>query len=143
LCSYRRGLRRGASGSSIEHPNLRQSTDFFSAPASVFFPGEKPSLLHLGFLCFSFSPRPPSPSPHLSGGGVPPRAFSPSVAPISPSQAATAAAVPRTCVRAPPCAPAPGRPGSPPCASPSPSPSSSLFHGWEEEDGVRKKMAVS
>jgi hypothetical protein len=45
----RRGLCRGASGSSIGPPNLRQSTDLSSAPARVLFPGE---LLHS---CSSFS----------------------------------------------------------------------------------------
>jgi hypothetical protein len=49
LRSYRRGLRRGATGSSIGPPNLRQSTDLSLAPARVFFPGE---LLHS---CSSFS----------------------------------------------------------------------------------------
>jgi hypothetical protein len=39
----RRGLHRCASSSSIGPPNLRQSKDFSSAPARVFFPGE---LLH-------------------------------------------------------------------------------------------------
>jgi hypothetical protein len=43
LRSSRRGLRLGASGSMIEPPNLRQSTNFSSAPTRVLFPGE---LLH-------------------------------------------------------------------------------------------------
>jgi hypothetical protein len=42
LRSSRRGLRRSAFGSSIGPPNLRQSMDLASAPASVFFPSEPP-----------------------------------------------------------------------------------------------------
>jgi hypothetical protein len=48
LRSYRRGFRRGASGSSIGPSNLQQSTDLSSAPSRAFFPGE---LLHS---CSSF-----------------------------------------------------------------------------------------
>jgi hypothetical protein len=51
LRSSRRGLHRSAFDSSIEPPNRHQSTVFFSAPARVFFPDEKPPLLSLGFLC--------------------------------------------------------------------------------------------
>jgi hypothetical protein len=69
LRSSRRGLRRSAFGSSIGFPNLRQSTDFLSTPARVFFLGEKLPLLHLVFFVSSFSrpcrvsPTLPSPSP--------------------------------------------------------------------------------
>jgi hypothetical protein len=86
LRSSRRGLRRGAFGSSIGPPNLRQSTDFFSAPARVFFPGEKPPLLHLGFLRFHVRAVPHSPSPHLSRWQRPSPTFSPPTASLSPSQ---------------------------------------------------------
>jgi hypothetical protein len=79
LRSSRRGLRRSAFGSSIGSPNLRQSTDFLSAPARVFFPGEKPPLLHLGFLRFFVFPSVQSIS-HSSltfpGGGAPLPPFS-------------------------------------------------------------------
>jgi hypothetical protein len=74
---------RASSGrvrSSIRPPNLWQSTDFSSAPARVFFPGEKPSLLYLGFLCvlrFPVRAGPPSLSPHLPRGGAPPHSISP------------------------------------------------------------------
>jgi hypothetical protein len=56
LRSSRRGLRRSVFGSSIGSSNLRQSMDFLSTPARVFFPGEKPPLLHLGFLRFFVFP---------------------------------------------------------------------------------------
>jgi hypothetical protein len=56
LRSSRRGLRCSAFGSSIGPPNLWQSTDLASAPARVFFPGEKPPLLHLEFFRFFVFP---------------------------------------------------------------------------------------
>jgi hypothetical protein len=80
LRSSRRGLRRSAFGSSIGSPNLRQSTDLASAPARVFFPGEKPPLLHLGFLRLFVFPSVQSISHSpltFPGGGAP----SPSVSP--------------------------------------------------------------
>ena len=80
LRSSRRGLRRSAFGSSIGSPNLRQSTDFSSAPARVFFPGEKPPLLHLGFLRFFVFPSVQSLSHSpltFPGGGAPPPSVSP------------------------------------------------------------------
>jgi hypothetical protein len=64
----RRLLHWGAFGSSMGPPNLRQSTDFSSAPARVFFLGEKPPLLYLGFLRvlrFPVRAGSPSLSPHL------------------------------------------------------------------------------
>ena len=73
LRSSRQGLCRSAFGSSIGSPNRRQSTDFLSAPASVFFPGEKPPLLCLGFLrVLRFPVRVGPPSPYPGGGGPPP-----------------------------------------------------------------------
>jgi hypothetical protein len=136
----RRGLRRSAFGSSIGSLNLRQSTDLASAPARVFFPGEKPPLLYLGFLRvlrFPVRAGPPSFSPHLPRRRRwRPRSRAP--APARPSPAAVV--VPRAPGAA---TPAPGRPGLVlPCAAPSSSPSS-LFHGWEEEDERNKTMAVS
>ena len=80
LRSSRRRLRRSAFGSSIGSPNLRQSTDFSSAPARVFFPGEKPPLLHLGFLRFFVFPSVQSLSHSpltFPGGGAPPPSISP------------------------------------------------------------------
>jgi hypothetical protein len=69
----RRGLRRSVFDLSIGPPNLCQSTVFFSAPASVFFPGEKPPLLHLEFhRLFLFLSMSRLPLPSLlfpSGGG--------------------------------------------------------------------------
>jgi hypothetical protein len=61
----RRGLRHSVFGSSVGSSNLRQLTDFLSAPARVFFTGEKPPLLCLGILCFPVRAGPPSLSPHL------------------------------------------------------------------------------
>jgi hypothetical protein len=55
LRSSRRGLRRSAFGSSIGPPNLWQSTDLASAPASAFFPGEPPPWVSTLVLHF-FSP---------------------------------------------------------------------------------------
>jgi hypothetical protein len=68
LRSFRRWLRLGTSRLSIGPPNLRQSTVSSSALVRVFFPGEKPLLLHLGFIVSPFS-RPcraslSLPSPH-------------------------------------------------------------------------------
>jgi hypothetical protein len=66
LCSYRR--ERGVFGLSIGPQNLRQSMDFSSAPARVFFTGEKPPLLYQEFvrvLRFPIRAGPPSLSPHL------------------------------------------------------------------------------
>jgi hypothetical protein len=79
LRSSRRGLRRSVFGSSIGSPNLRQSTDFLSAPVRVFFPGEKPRLLCLGFLRFFVFPSvqglPHSPLTFPGGGAPPPPRF--------------------------------------------------------------------
>ena len=149
LRSSRRRLRRSAFGSSIGSPNLRQSTDLASTPARVFFPGEKPPLLHLGFLRFFIfsSVQSLSHSPlTFPGGGGPPPSVSPPMAPLSPSRRRrrwpAAAPVPRA--RAPSllgAAPARGRAcpvrrGRPlgggrappsPCAAPSPP--LFLFHG--------------
>jgi hypothetical protein len=165
LRSSRRGLRRSAFGLSIGSPNLRQSTDLASAPARVFFPGEKPPLLHLGFLRLFVFPSVQSISRSpltFPGGGGP----SPSVSPprrrlFSPPRRrrrwpTAALALPRpTPARTPPgsggraprapCGRAHLRPAQPrpPLRSPLFFPSS-LFHGWEEEDEERKKtMAVS
>jgi hypothetical protein len=55
LRSSRRGLHCSAFGSSIEPPNLRQSMDLTSAPASVFFPSESPPWISTLVLHF-FSP---------------------------------------------------------------------------------------
>jgi hypothetical protein len=94
LRSSRRGLRRSAFGSSIGSPNLRQSTDFSSAPARVFFPGEKPPLLCLGFLRFFVFPSMQD-LPHslliFPDGGAPPLSVSPPMAPLFPSPAAAVA----------------------------------------------------
>jgi hypothetical protein len=85
--------------------NLRQSMDFSSTSAWVFFPGEKPPLLHLGFLRFFVFPSmqgltlPPFTFP---GGGVPPPAFSPPAAPLSPSPTLAATVPPTPHARAPP-----------------------------------------
>jgi hypothetical protein len=87
LSSSRQGLRRSAFGSSIGSPNLRQSTDFLSTPARVFFPGEKPPLLHLGFLRFFVFPsvQSISLSPHLPRQRRPsPLRFPPRRRPFSP-----------------------------------------------------------
>jgi hypothetical protein len=70
----RRGLRRSVFDLSIGPPNLCQSTVFFSAPASVFFPGEKPPLLHLEFhrlFLFLSMSRLPLPSLLFPSGGAP------------------------------------------------------------------------
>jgi hypothetical protein len=87
LCSSRRGLCRSTFGSSIGSPNLWQSTDFSSAPARVFFPGEKPLLLCLGFLRFFVFPSMQG-LPHslltFLGGGTPPPSVSPPMAPLFP-----------------------------------------------------------
>jgi hypothetical protein len=113
LRSSRRRLRRSAFGSSIGSPNLRQSTDFFSAPARVFFPGEKPPLLCLGFLRFFVFPSVQSIS-HSSltfpGGGAPPPPFSlPGGAPFPLPGGGGGGRRRRSCSRAPrPRAPLPG-----------------------------------
>jgi hypothetical protein len=77
-------------------PNLRQSMVSSSAPARVFFTTQKPSLLHLGFLCFSiFSTVQglPLPSFFFPGGGAPPPPFSSTtVRPLPPRRRALAAA---------------------------------------------------
>jgi hypothetical protein len=87
LRSSHRGLRRGASDSSIRPMNLLQSTDFSAAPVRVFFTGEKPLLLHLRFLRFFVFPSmqglPHSPLT-FPGGGAPPPPFPLPVAPLSP-----------------------------------------------------------
>jgi hypothetical protein len=70
----RRGLRRSAFDLSIGPPNLCQSTVFSSAPASVFFPGEKPPLLHLEFhrlFLFLSMSRLPLPSLLFPSDGAP------------------------------------------------------------------------
>jgi hypothetical protein len=70
-----------------EPPNLRQSTDFSSAPVRVFFPSEKPPLLCLGFLRFFVFPSVQG-LPHslltFPGGGAPPPSVPPPVAPLFP-----------------------------------------------------------
>jgi hypothetical protein len=108
-----------ASGSSIGPLNLCQSTDFSSAPMRVFFPGEKPLLLHLRFLCFPVRASLPLLPLTFPGGG----ALSPCVSPRRgpspfPSGSRRARAAPR---------------GGPARLSPLAAsfPSSSLFHGWE------------
>jgi hypothetical protein len=118
-------------------PNLRQSTDFSSAPARVFFPDEKPPLLYLGFLrVLHFPVRAglPSLSPHhprrrrpfpLRGGGGGQRPATTAVIPRpSPATVATPRAPAPT-----PSRPDPTSPAQPPFLS---SPLSSM-------DG-RKKM---
>jgi hypothetical protein len=94
LRSSHRGLRRSAFGSSIGSPNLRESTDFLLAPARVFFPGEKPPLLCLGFLRFFVFPSVQG-LPHslltFPGGGAPPPLFPLPWRPYSPSLVAAAA----------------------------------------------------
>jgi hypothetical protein len=153
LRSSRRGLRRSAFGSSIGSPNLRQSTDLASAPARVFFPGEKPPLLHLGFLRLFVFPSVQSishsPLTFPDGGGPSPSVSPPRRRPFSP---------PRRWRRWPTAAlalphPSPGAvaaPLAPRAAAPSGRPNlvlpflSSLFHGWKKEDEERKKtMTVS
>jgi hypothetical protein len=88
LRSSRRGLRRSAFGSSIGSSNLQQSTDFLSAPARVFFPGEKPPLLCLGFLRFFVFPStqglPHSPLTFPGGGTLPPYVSPPRRRPFPP-----------------------------------------------------------
>src|SRR5690242_17857024 len=59
----------------------------FSAPARVFFPSEKPTLLYLGFLRFLVFPSVqglPLPSLFFGGGGAPPPPFYPTTAPPIP-----------------------------------------------------------
>jgi hypothetical protein len=88
LRSSRRGLRRSAFGSSIGSPSLRQSTDFLSTSARVFFPGEKPPLLHLGFFRFfvfsSVQSLSHSPLAFPGGGAPPPSVSSPRRRPFPP-----------------------------------------------------------
>jgi hypothetical protein len=158
LRSSRRGLRRSAFGSSIGSPNLRQSTDFLSAPARVFFPGEKPPLLHLGFLVFSFSrpcrasPTLPSPSP--AAVPLPPPFPLPDGAPFPlpdgggggrrrrPCSNAPRAPLPGSEGRAPraPCGRVRPRPARPdlPCAAPSSSPPLSSMDGRKKMRGRRR-----
>jgi hypothetical protein len=84
----------GAFDSSIGSPNLWQLTDFSSTPAKVFFTGEKPPLLCLGFLRFFGFPSVQG-LPHslltFPGGGAPSPSVSPPVAPLFPIPAAVAA----------------------------------------------------
>jgi hypothetical protein len=161
LRSSRRGFHRSAFGSSIGSPNLRQSTDFASAPARVFFPGEKPPLLHLGFLRFFVFPsvQSLSHSPLTFPAATPLLRFPSHGAPFPlPAVAAVAggdsrAPRPRSLPprRGPrprarvPCAAWPARwrrsSSSLPVRSPLSFPSS-LFHGWEEEDERKKTMAI-
>jgi hypothetical protein len=131
LCSYRR--ERGVFGLSIGPQNLRQSMDFSSAPARVFFTGEKPPLLYQEFvrvLRFPIRAGPPSHSPHLPPRRRPsPLRFpSPAWSPHLP--AATAA-----WSRPPAHGPGGARPRGGgradlvlPCAAPS-----SLFYGWKKK----------
>ena len=61
-------------------PESPAIADFFSAPARVFFPGEKPPLLCLGFLRFFVFPSVQSLSHSpltFPGGGAPPPSVSP------------------------------------------------------------------
>jgi hypothetical protein len=146
LCSYRRGLRRDAFGSSVGPTNLRHSTDFSSAPARVFFPGEKPPLLCLGFLrffVFPFAQGLPHSLLTLPGGGAPPPPFPLPWRPYSPSPAVAGGAnrAPAPHARAP--IPggggrARGRPARPdlPCTAPSSSPPLSSM------DGRKKTMTI-
>jgi hypothetical protein len=155
LRSSRRRLRRSVFGSSIGSPNLQQSTDFSSAPARVFFPGEKPPLFHLGFLRFFIFPSVQSLSHSpltFPGGGAPPSVSPPRRRPFLPPRRrrrwpAVAPAFPCSRSRAHPspaavaahlapgaAVPAPGRPGLDlPCAALSSSPPLSPMDG-------RKKM---
>jgi hypothetical protein len=80
LSLSRRGLHLDASSLSIRPPNLRQLTVSSSASARVFFPDDKPSLLHLGFHRFFLFPsmqRLPLPSLFSPGSGAPSPSFPP------------------------------------------------------------------
>jgi hypothetical protein len=150
LRSSRRVLRRSAFGSSIRSPNLQQSTDFLSAPARVFFPGEKPPLLCLGFLRFFVFPStqglPHSPLTFPGGGALPPY-----VSPPRRRRPPAAPAFPCSHARAPlsggggraprvPCGRARPRPARPdlPCAAPSSSPPLSSMDGRKKMRGRRR-----
>jgi hypothetical protein len=98
--------------------------DFCSAPARVFFPGEKPPLLCLGFFRFFVLPSVQG-LPHslltFPGGGAPPppfpllwRPYSPSVTPCSRAPARPWQLGPR----AAPSRPAAQRPRAPPARAP-------------------------
>jgi hypothetical protein len=155
LRSPRRGLCRGAFGSSIGPSNLRQSTDFSSAPTRVFFPSEKPPLLCLEFLRFFVFPSKQG-LPHslltFPGGGAPPPSISPPVAPLFPLPGGGGGgrrwpAVPIALPRAPPggsgralCGRACGRPARPdlPCAALSFSPPLSSMDERKKIRGRRR-----
>jgi hypothetical protein len=141
----------------LDPPNLRQSTDFSSAPARVFFPGEKPSLLCLGFLRFPVRAGPPHSLLTFPGGGAPPHPFPLPWHPYPPSPATAAVAgganrAPAPHARAPipaavvvpyVAALAAGQPDPtrPPMRNPLLFPSS-LFYGWEEKDERKKTMII-
>jgi hypothetical protein len=140
LRSPRRGLHCSASDLSIGPSNLCQSIISTSALAKVFFPGEKPPLLYLGFLCFPVRAGPSSPSPHLLRWQHPPSARPPPRR--RSAQSVRSAHAPRPPPTRAPRVAAPAAAGSAlssPAQHPSPS---SLFHGWEKEDGGRKKMTI-
>jgi hypothetical protein len=87
LRSSRRRLRRSVFGSSIGSPNLRQSTDFSSVPASVFFPGEPPPWISTLVLHFFFPSCAAPLSPHQ-----PPAARRPAPSPCARGPCGGAAA---------------------------------------------------
>jgi hypothetical protein len=135
-------LRRGAFGSSIGPPNLWQSTDFYSAPARVFFPGEKPPLLHIGFLRvlrFPVRAGPPSLSPHVPRRRHPSPSVSPPDVVPSPPRGGGCSARPRPPAHGPGSTHPRGG-GRPDLVLPPRSPL--LFPPLSSMDG-RKKMAVS
>jgi hypothetical protein len=124
----RRGLRRSVFDLSIGPPNLCQSTVFFSAPASVFFPGEKPPLLHLEFhrlFLFLSMSRLPLPSLLFPSDGAP--SLRPPPPPAAPSHDGGGRLVGQPARRCPDRA-------LPPCACPSPSPHGSSLRGERGEE---------
>jgi hypothetical protein len=135
------GLYLGASGSSIGPSNLHQSTISYSALARVFFPGEKPPLLYLGFLRFPIRAGPPSTSPHLPRWRCPLPLVSPTAQslPVAAAAMAARAGLP-FCAPSPPSRPWPWRPKAASPTQPPPLPLPS--HGWEEGEERRNKMAV-
>jgi hypothetical protein len=144
LRSSHRGLRCSAFGSSIGPPNLRQSKDLASAPASVFFPGEPPpwisTLVLLFFsppcatsLSLPTSPRRRDPHPCVCARPAPAR-----------GAAARGGDVATPCRRGPAARPRPPRrrpSSSLPLRSPSSFPMAMKFQ--REEGEMKKTMTVS
>jgi hypothetical protein len=139
LHSSCRGLHLGASGSSIGHSNLHQSTISYSAPARVFFPGKKPPLLYLVFLRFPVRAGPPSTSPHLPRWRWPPPLVSPTAKslPVAAAAMAARAGLP-FCAPSPPLTPvAMAAQGGLPCSAPSSPPPPAMVERKEKRGGIR------